>query len=75
MIVGGHDRDRHGLNQCRSCRVDYQFEVVVPPDTRVQVSTVNDGAIDIAGIIAPVSASNVNGPVAVRGLYECEKRK
>ena len=72
MVVGVNDRRWHGRNPCRRCRVDYQFDVVVPPDTQVNVATVNDGHIDIANVIAPVSASNVNGPVTARGLHECE---
>lgn len=56
---------------CRGCRVEYQFDVTVPPGTEIDVSTVTDGLIDVADINGPISASNVNGPVAVRGLKDC----
>lgn len=56
---------------CRGCRVDYQFEILVPPDTQLDVSTVTDGRIDVSGIHGSVRAGNVNGPVAVSGLRDC----
>jgi hypothetical protein len=61
---------RPRVNRCRGCRVDYQFEVTVPPGTQIDVSTVTDGGIDVAGG-GPVTASNVNGPVAVKDLQDC----
>jgi hypothetical protein len=64
-------RSRPRVNRCRGCRVDYQFEVTVPPGTQIEVSTVTDGGIDVAGGGGPVKASNVNGPVAVRDLQDC----
>ena len=72
MVVGKPTealRDRR--ERCRRCRVDYQFEVTVPPGTQIDVSTVTDGSIDVAGAGGPVSASNVNGPVAARDLLDC----
>jgi DUF4097 and DUF4098 domain-containing protein YvlB len=42
----------------------------VPPGTQIDVSTVTDGGIDVAGG-GPVTASNVNGPVAVKDLQDC----
>jgi hypothetical protein len=74
MIVGKPTevlRDRR--ERCRGCRVDYQFEVTVPPGTQIDVSTVTDGSIDVAGAGGPVSASNVNGPVAAKDLQECSE--
>lgn len=58
-------------DRCRNCRVEYQFEVTVPTGTDVDVSTVTDGGIDVAGTGGPVNASNVNGPVAARDLLDC----
>jgi len=58
-------------DRCRNCRVEYQFEVTVPTGTDVDVSTVTDGGIDVAGTGGPVNASNVNGPVAARDLQDC----
>jgi hypothetical protein len=58
-------------DRCRDCRVEYQFEVTVPAGTDVDVSTVTDGGIDVAGTGGPVNASNVNGPVAARDLQDC----
>jgi hypothetical protein len=73
MVVGKPDDPtvRPRINRCRACRVDYQFEVTVPPGTQIDVSTVTDGGIDVAGGGGPVSARNVNGPVAVQDLQDC----
>ena len=72
MIVGKPERMREQRNnRCRGCRVDYQFEVTVPPGTQIDVSTVTDGSIDVAGAGGSVSASNVNGPVAAKDLQDC----
>lgn len=73
LYVGNHDRDWHGRDNCRGCRVDYQFDVVVPVDTQLNVSTVNDGRIDIAGVSGSVSAGNVNGPIAVSKMRNCSE--
>ncbi len=73
LYVGNHDRGWHGRDNCRGCRVDYQFDVVVPVDTQLNVSTVNDGRIDIAGVSGSVSAANVNGPIAVSKMRNCSE--
>jgi hypothetical protein len=75
MTVGQPDDPtlRPRVNRCRGCRVDYQFEVTVPPGTQIDVSTVTDGSIDVAASGGPVSASNVNGPVAVKDLQDCQQ--
>lgn len=57
---------------CRSCRVEYRFEVRAPVNTRLYASTVNDGGVEVTGIRGVVSASNVNGPVAIREAGACE---
>ena len=72
LVVGKQDETGWPkINRCRGCRVDYQFEVTVPPGTQIDVKTVTDGGIDVAGGGGPVSASNVNGPVAVQDLHDC----
>jgi hypothetical protein len=73
MVVGKPEDTmaRPRVNRCRGCRVEYQFEVTVPPGTQIDVSTVTDGSIDVAGAGGPVSASNVNGPVAAKDLQDC----
>jgi len=71
LYVGNRDRDWHGRDNCHGCRVDYHFDVTVPAVTHLDVSTVNDGHIDIAGIASKVSAANVNGPIAVTELRNC----
>jgi len=66
MYVGGPDPDNwHDSNRCRRCRVDYQFELRVPVDTRLDVSTVNDGRVDIRGVSGTIIAGNVNGEIEV----------
>jgi DUF4097 and DUF4098 domain-containing protein YvlB len=52
--------------------VDYQFEVRVPPNTRVYASTVNDGEVEVSDIEGQVSADNVNGAVTIRNARSCE---
>lgn len=73
LVVQVGEQDRwQGRDPCRNCRVDYQFEVTVPPGTALDVSTVNDGRIDVVGITGIVSASNVNGPISVSELGNCQ---
>jgi hypothetical protein len=72
FYVGTSDRNWHGKNRCRDCRVEYQFDVEVPANARLDVSTVNDGRIDVADIVGSVSAANVNGPISVTGMHGCE---
>ncbi len=73
MIVGDPHRREGRAELCHDCRVDYQFEISVPPDTQVDVGTVTDGRVEVIGIRGLVSASNVNGPVAASDLSNCEK--
>lgn len=70
--VGERSRDWGRNGGCRGCRVDYQFEVLVPPGTQLDVGTIIDGRIDVAGVDGKISASNVNGPIAVSELQNCE---
>jgi hypothetical protein len=71
LVVAKPERMMGRRDRCRDCRVEYQFEVTVPTGTNVDVSTVTDGGIDVAGTGGPVNASNVNGPVAARDLQDC----
>ncbi len=70
--VGRQNRSWEHRDRCPGCRVDYQFEVTVPPGTRLDVGTVTDGGIDVAGVVGTISASNVNGPITVSELRDCE---
>jgi hypothetical protein len=70
--VGEHGQSWHGRDPCRRCRVDFEFEVRVPPAARVYASTVNDGVVEIAGIRGQISASNVNGPVTIHQASACD---
>lgn len=69
--VGNRDGHWHGRDLCRNCRVDYRFDVRVPADTQLDVSTVNDGEINISGIAGLFSAANVNGPITASGVHDC----
>jgi hypothetical protein len=73
MLVGDPDRKEQRTDACRGCRVDYQFEITAPADTRVDVGTVTDGRVELAGIRGLVNASNVNGPVVATNLNNCER--
>lgn len=72
IVVGERSRRRAGYDTCHGCRVDFQSEVLVPVGTQVNVGTVMDGKIDVAGIAGTISASNVNGPVAVADLRDSD---
>ncbi len=72
MRVGDPEERWTRSNECPGCRVDYQFEITVPEDAIVDVSTVMDGIVDVRGVAGSVNASNVNGSVAVDGVYNCE---
>ena len=71
MWVGNRDRFWHDSRRCRGCRVEYSFDVLAPADTQLDVSTVNDGQVDVTGVYHIVNAGNVNGPVSVSGLDNC----
>lgn len=71
LHVGDRSGHWYRRDPCRGCRFEAQFEVRVPPGTQVDVSTVNDGAVDVEGITGEVSAGNVNGPVSVSGAHAC----
>lgn len=70
FVVG--DPPRQHSNDCRDCRVDYQFDIEVPPDAVVDVGTVMDGKVDIQGVAGTIRASNVNGPISAAGVHDCE---
>lgn len=72
MLVGDREERWQGMDQCRGCRVDYQFDILVPPDASVAVSTVMDGLVDVSGIAGVISASNVNGSVSVEQIRNCD---
>lgn len=71
ILVGDRVNRWQRRGDCRDCRVDYQFEIEVPPDTTLDVGTVKDGKVDIQGIGGTVSASNVNGPIRIDDIREC----
>jgi hypothetical protein len=70
--VGDPNEHRNQFDNCRGCRLDVQFEVVVPPGTIVDVGTVMDGSVDVRDVAGTVTARNVNGPVDVDGIQDCE---
>ena len=71
IIVGQPELMAGRRDRCRGCRVDYQFEVLVPAGAQVDVSTVIDGGIEVAGTSGPLRANNVNGPVVAKNLQDC----
>jgi len=72
FVVGDDSRHWRRRNDCHNCRVDYQFDIEVPPDAVVDVGTVMDGKVDIQDVAGTIRASNVNGPVSVAGVRDCE---
>jgi hypothetical protein len=71
ILVGDRDNRWDGMDRCRGCRVDYQFDIVVPPNSVIDVGTVMDGLVDVSGVTGIVSASNVNGSVSVDKIENC----
>ena len=72
FLVGDRSGRWRHRNDCHDCRVDYQFDIEVPPNAAVDVGTVMDGKVDIEGVAGTIRASNVNGPVSVAGVRDCE---
>lgn len=72
MRVGQANEHWRYRNRCDGCRVDYQFDVRVPPGAVLSVGTVMDGRVDVEGVRGTISASNVNGPIRIDGMHECE---
>jgi len=71
ITVGRRDLYRNSPNHCNGCRVEAHFDILVPPGTQLDVSTVMDGKIDVAGVYGSVSASNVNGPIGISDMQAC----
>jgi hypothetical protein len=71
LLVGKRRQDWQRGDDCHDCRVDYQFDIQVPPDAVIDVGTVMDGRIDIQGVAGVISASNVNGPIDIGGVNDC----
>ena len=71
-VVGDREERWQRFESCRGCRVDYQLELVVPPDSVVHAHTVMDGRVTVRGVRGALTASNVNGPVDVSGLRACQ---
>ncbi|MEO0574428.1 MAG: hypothetical protein AAF004_03120 [Pseudomonadota bacterium] len=71
--VGRNDRQWSREQRCDRCRLHVDLMVVVPPRTRLDVSTINDGDIQVSGVSGIVSAQNINGAVSTSGLRQCDK--
>jgi len=72
FLVGERSAQWQQRNGCHDCRVDYQFDIEVPPDAVVDVGTVMDGKVEIQGVAGTIRASNVNGPISVADVRECD---
>lgn len=73
MRVGDPEERWNRTIACRGCRVDYQFDITVPADASVDVGTVMDGIVDVRGVAGALSASNVNGSIAVDDVHNCDR--
>jgi hypothetical protein len=71
LKVGSRDDSWWQRKDCHDCRVDYQFDITVPPDAVIDVGTVMDGKVDVLGVAGAISASNVNGPIVIDGVSDC----
>ena len=48
--------------------LDWQWLVTVPADVDLEVTTVNEGTVEVSGVRGRVRAGNVNGPLRLAGL-------
>ncbi len=71
ITVGDRENRWQRMDRCHGCRVDYQFEILVPPNAVVDVGTVMDGLVYVSGVEGVVSASNVNGPISIDDIQDC----
>lgn len=72
MQVGTRDNRWRQQPPCRNCRAEFEFDIQVPAGTSMNVSTVNDGKVEVSGVSGRITASNVNGPIHVSGMHFCE---
>lgn len=73
IIVGERDTvNKRRRNQCRNCRAEYNFDVQVPADAKIDVSTVVDGEVVVEGVHNVAKAANVNGPIVLNNIQRCE---
>jgi DUF4097 and DUF4098 domain-containing protein YvlB len=64
----GHRRWNGDCDWDPDYEVEWQWTVTVPADVDLEVSTVNNGAVEVAGVRGRVRAGNVNGPLRLSGL-------
>jgi hypothetical protein len=64
---GDSDCDCRG-NYWDGYRVEYDIELRIPRDAAIELSTVNEGEIVVAGVRGDFVVSNVNGAVRLAGL-------
>ena len=62
------DRRRSFHSNDRDYRVQYDFEILVPSQSRLLVKTINDGDIEIVDVRGDFEVSNVNGSIRLGGL-------
>ena len=64
------ERDRHGVNwrgyKRESYEVIYDFELKIPRDCSIELSTVNDGDIRVESVEGDFDVHNVNGGVEMK---------
>lgn len=65
---GGRNRRWGNCDWDPDYEVSWEWEVTVPADVDLEVSSVNDGDVSVEGVRGAVEATNVNGEVHVRGL-------
>ena len=58
-------RSRNNMNESRrrGYRVDYDFQLKVPPGTKLYLSTINHGGIKVAGTSGDFDVENINGGI------------
>lgn len=62
-----HDRRGRRHDRRRDYAVEWVWEVVVPADVTLEVSTVDGELVDVEGVAGELTVANVNGGVRVAG--------
>nr|MDJ0941666.1 hypothetical protein [Woeseiaceae bacterium] len=73
LLVGEPRWEWQRRDPCKRCRAEYAFEISVPAGAIVDASTVNDGRVDILDVSGAVTASNVNGPIGIENVGDCNR--
>ncbi|MDJ0653822.1 MAG: hypothetical protein QNJ40_06705 [Xanthomonadales bacterium] len=73
VLPKGEDRWWSPLEGCDECRLYLALEIQVPAAADIDVATVMDGSISVAGVTGAVQLDNVNGDIDAAELVQCSR--